>query len=297
MKVLICSDGSAQAENAVSFGGLVATGCQAEVHLIGITEKPGEEPVLLSALKRNQQYLQDKAVSATLVQRIGDPISEILKQTEETQYGLVVIGAVRKAREGAFWMSAKAYKLIKTIHQPVLTVIGQRNSIERILICSGGKPSIEKGVEFVSCVAKSLGAMVTIVHVMPEVPAIYSEIAARHEDVDALMLSSSNLAQNLRREKELLEKVGVQSAVKVRHGEVIRELLSEIRTGNYDLVVAGSSIPHGPFSTYVMGDVTMEIVNHSDCPVLVTRSEMPARPDIFSGFLSRFRTESGKSKG
>jgi nucleotide-binding universal stress UspA family protein len=209
---------------------------------------------------------------------------------------LVVIGAVRKARVGAFWMSAKAYKLIKSIPQPVLTVIGQRNTIRRILICSGGRPYIEKGIELASCVAKGLTAAVTIVHVMPEVPAMYSEIAARQDDVDALLHSSSNLAQNLRREKELLESAGVQSSIKIRQGEVIRELLAEIRTGNYDLVVTGSSITHGPFSTYVMGDVTREIVNQSECPVLVTRSDVSSRQDIFSGLLSRFRTNSGKSK-
>jgi nucleotide-binding universal stress UspA family protein len=296
MKLLICSDGSAQAENAVSFGGLVAGGCGSEVHLLGTAEKQGEEAVLLGALKRNQKNLQDRGVPATLIQRTGEPTSEILKQTQETHYDLVVIGAVRKARVGAFWMSAKAYKLIKSVQQPVLAVIGHRNAIKRILICSGGRPYIEKGVEMASCVAKGLGSRATIVHVMPEVPAMYSEIAARQDDVDALLKSSSNLAQNLRREKELLEKAGVQTTVKVRLGEVIRELLMEIRTGNYDLVVTGSSITHGRFSTYVMGDVTREIVNHSDCPVLVTRSEMPVRQDILSGLLSRFRTGSRKPK-
>jgi hypothetical protein len=39
--------------------------------------------------------------------------------------------------------------------------------------------------------------------------------------------------------------------------------------------------------TYIMGDVTREIVNRADCPVLVTRGEA-AKPELFGGFFSHF---------
>jgi hypothetical protein len=42
MKILICSDGSSQAENAVGFGGLIAAACGAETTILGITEKPAQ---------------------------------------------------------------------------------------------------------------------------------------------------------------------------------------------------------------------------------------------------------------
>ncbi len=36
MKMLFCSDGSNQAENAVRFGALIAAACQAETSILGI---------------------------------------------------------------------------------------------------------------------------------------------------------------------------------------------------------------------------------------------------------------------
>ena len=38
MKLLICTDGSTQAENAVRFGGLIAEKSGAETTILGITE-------------------------------------------------------------------------------------------------------------------------------------------------------------------------------------------------------------------------------------------------------------------
>ena len=129
MKFLICSDGSPQADNAIRFGGLVAAACQAEATLLGISEHPGEANALLEALKRGQQFLADKKVAVELVSKAGHPIEEILKRTQETHYDLIVIGAVRKGSSGPFWMSAKAYKIIKETKPSVLTVIGTRTSI------------------------------------------------------------------------------------------------------------------------------------------------------------------------
>src|SRR3954471_11946118 len=126
MKFLFCSDGSVQAENAIRFGSLIAAACHAEATILGITENSGDESALLQALARAQQLLKEKGVNAEIISKAGDPVEEIVKRTSETAFNLVVIGAVRKGNRGPFWMSAKAYKIIKGIAPPVLTVIGNR---------------------------------------------------------------------------------------------------------------------------------------------------------------------------
>src|SRR6266850_7373549 len=138
MKLLICTDGSAQAENAVRFGGMIAEKSQAEVTILAITEKPGEEDAIFDSLRRAQQTLKERGVNAEVITKAGEPIDEIVKRTEETNYDMAVIGAVRKGTRGPFLMSVKAYKIIKTIAPPVLVVIGNRAALKRILVCSGG---------------------------------------------------------------------------------------------------------------------------------------------------------------
>jgi nucleotide-binding universal stress UspA family protein len=278
VKILICNEGSEQAERAMRLGATIAAACQAEVTLLGIQESPGDSQLLLDSLKRGQSLLEDKKIHAELITKSGKPIEEIIKRTRETAYDLVVIGAPRKESRGAFWMSSKTYKLIKEIRPPVLCVAGKTTSINRILICSGGKPFIDNAVRLAGEIARGLAATVTLLHVTSEPPGILARLPNMEEDTDFLLRSQSELGQNLRREKETLEALRVRTEVKLRHGQVLDQILREIRDGNYDLVVTGSALSHG-FRTYILGDITREIVNRATCAVLVARGQpAPAGP-------------------
>jgi nucleotide-binding universal stress UspA family protein len=286
MKILICNDGSEQAERAMRLGTAIAAGCMAEVTLLGIKET-GDSQTLLDSLKRGQALLEDKKIQAELVTKSGKPIEEIIKRTHETTYDLVVIGAVRKSARGSFWMSSKTYKLIKEIRPPVLSVDGKSTAINRILICSGGKQYIDDAVRLTGEIARGLGATVTLLHVTSEPPGILAHLPQMEQDTALLLGSQSELGQNLRREKETLESFGVTTEVKLRHGSVLAEILREIREGNHDLVVTGSA-PSRSLRTYILGDVSREIVNHATCAVLVGRSQqIPAAPHFPFKWFSR----------
>ena len=272
MKILICSDGSEQAERAVRVGTAIAGGANAGVTLLGILEVPGASEAILESLKRAQALLADKKVQAELITKAGDPVEEILKRTEEASYDLVIIGAVRKAARGPFWMSSKSYKIIKRIKPPVLMVAGKSSAVRRVLICSGGGRYIDSAVHLTGQIARSTGATVTLLHVMPEPPAIYARLRRMEESAAWLLNSSSELGLNLRHEKEALESLGVPTEVGLRRGVVIEQILDEIDGGNYDLVVTGSALSRS-LRTYVLGDVTREIVNRANCAVLVVRTQ------------------------
>ena len=103
----------------------------------------------------------------------------------------------------------------------MLAVIGNRETIKRILVCSGGEKYIDRAVEFSGALAKAAGASITLFHVMAEPPAVYTDLIRMEEDVNLLLHSSSGLGQNLRREKELLEVMGVldRGAASARAGD------------------------------------------------------------------------------
>jgi nucleotide-binding universal stress UspA family protein len=271
MKMLICSDGSEQAERAIKLGTAIAAACQAEVSLLGISESTGPSDAILDSLKRGQNLLADHKISAEVIVKTGEPVAEIIKKTEETSYDLVVIGAVRKASRGAFWMSSKSYKIIKEIRPPVLMVSGKSGAIGRVLICSGGKSFIDPAVELTSKIAKGCGASVVLLHVLPEPPAIYAGLPRMDLDPAKILGSRSELGINLQREKETLESQGVRTEVRLRQGGVLQEILREAHQGEYDLVVTGSA-PSRNLRSYVLGDVSREIVNRIQGAVLVVRS-------------------------
>src|SRR6266852_1441779 len=100
MKLLICSDGSEQADRAIRLGAAIAAGTAAEVTLFGIFEAPGKSSAILDSLQRWQAIFADKKIPAELITKPGDPIAEIVKRTEADSYDLVIVGAVRKDMPG-----------------------------------------------------------------------------------------------------------------------------------------------------------------------------------------------------
>ncbi len=271
MRILICSDGTDTADNPARLGGRVAGPCHASVTLLGIAERPEADAPLRAALDSEAQLLRGFGIKPGIVLRAGEPIQQIMNQISSNPYDLVVIGARVKQTSGLYWRSQRTYELIKAIPLPVLIAGGEARPLNKLLVCTGGKRYIEAAVELTGQIAASVGASVTLLHVMAEPPAIYADLVRLEEDVEALLAAGSELGRNLRAQKENLEKLGVTVQVRVRHGIVLDQVFSELRDGNHDMIVTGSSQARGALRHYIMGDLTRSIVNRADCPVLVAR--------------------------
>jgi nucleotide-binding universal stress UspA family protein len=269
MNILICSDGTPASDNAARLGGIVAGATQAQVMLLGIAEDPSDEQPLRQALDQEANILRRAGVEPRILVQSGEPIARILSETFANKYDIIVIGSRRRNASG------RSYEIIKSIEPPVLVAIGTRERLSRILLCSGGKHFIDDAVRLTGALAAALHAEVTLFHVMAEPPAIYAHLLELEEDVTALLASGSELGRNLVAEKKALEKLGVAVNIRVRHGFIIDQLLDEMREGNYDLIVTGSSRARGPLRHYIMGDVTQRILDSTQCSVLVARSQRP----------------------
>jgi nucleotide-binding universal stress UspA family protein len=247
----------------------------AETTLLGIAETSEDEQPLREALHAQAQSLQQRGVSPDIVVQFGEPVLQIVQQTSKNKYDLVVIGARWTGAVGHYWRSKKTYEVIKAIEPPVLVGIGERKELKRFVVCTGGKEFIEQAVKFTGQLAAAVGASVTLLHVMAEPPAMYADLVRMEENVDQLLQSNSELGTNLRRQKRELDRLGVPAEVHLRHGIVIDQVFEEARAGNYDLIVTGTSQARGLFRHYIMGDLTRDILNRSNVPVLVARAGLP----------------------
>ena len=290
MNILICSDGTPASDGAAQLGGALARATKAEITLFGIVENPGEGQPLRQALDRETAILRQSGVELRTVVENGEPTAQIVRETSAHKYDLIVIGSRRKNHSGHFWQSQRTYEIIKAVAPPVLVAIGRNERLSRILLCSGGKRFIDDAVRLTGTLAAALGAEVTLFNVMAEPPAIYAHLIEMEEDVDALLDSQSELGRNLAAEKKVLEKLGVVVNVRVRHGFIVEQLLNEIRDGNYDLIVSGSSRARGPLQHFIMGDVTEAILENAECSVLVARSQpMEPRTGLWQSMMRLFR--------
>ena len=284
MTILICSDGTPPSDNATHIGGLLANATHARTTLLGIAEQSVDEGALRQALEKQATALLNVSVDPRIVVGSGEPILQILSETSAKKYDLVVIGARHKESSGLFWRSQRTYELIKTIEPPVMVAIGKREHLARFLVCTGGKHYIDEAVKLTANLAAALDAEVTLLHVMPEPPAIFANLTRMESDVDALLASGSDLGRSLSAQREAFQKLGVTVHIRLRHGLVADEVFKEVDEGDYDVIVSGSSRARGPLRHYIMGDLTRSILNRSQCPVLVARS---ASVKSGAGFLLR----------
>jgi len=262
-------------ENVIELAALLAGPLKAEITLLGIAEKSGDERPLSEALERQAQSLRTQSAQLNIVVGSGEPVRQILDQTSKTGYDLVIVGARWTGATGHYWRSERTYEVIKAIQPPVLVAIGERKQLKRFLICTGGKEFIEQAVHFTGEIAAGLGASVTLLHVMAEPPAIYVNLVPLEENVDRLLESKSELGTNLLREKRDLERLAVPAEVRLRHGIAIDQIFEEVSAGDYDLIVTGTSQARGLLGHYIMGDLTRSILNRANCPVLVARAGKP----------------------
>src|SRR5256885_10823717 len=278
MRILICSDGTDPGDKPVVLGGLVAAPTKAKTTLLGIAEMTADENPLRQALESEAEKLKKFGISPEIVLRAGEPIREILEQTKASAYDITIIGARRKNSSGPYWRSGKTYEVIKAIPTPVLLATGLCETLKSFIVCTGGKKYIDAAVQLTGQLAAAVGASVTLLHVMAEPPAIYADLVQLEEDVERLLRSGSELGRNLLAQKQSLEKLGILVEVRVRHGFVIDQIFADVSERGHDLVVTGSSPTRGPLGHYIMGDVTREIVNRANVPVLVARSAKGGAP-------------------
>jgi len=284
MTILICSDGTPASDNAIHVGSLLASATHARTTLLGIAEQSAEEEALRQALDDQATALLAVGVDPLIVLGSGEPILQILSETSANKYDLVVIGARHKESRGLFWRSQRTYELIKAIEPPVMVAIRKCERLARFLVCTGGKHYIDEAVKLTANLAAALDAEVTLLHVMPEPPAIFANLARMESDVDVLLASGSDLGRSLSAQRGAFQKLGVTVHIHLRHGLVADKVFKEVDEGDYDVIVSGSSRARGPLRHYIMGDLTRTILNRSQCPVLVVRS---AGVKSGAGFLLR----------
>ena len=245
MKILICSDGMPAADNATKLGAMLAGPLRADTTLLGIAEKSGDESILREALENQAEWLRQKNVSPQIAIGAGDPVRQIVNETAKAKYDLVIIGARKTGSTGPHWRSEKTYEVIKSISPPVLVAMGEWAQLKRFLVCTGGREYIDEAIQLTGKLASAVGSSVTLLHVMAEPPAMYADLVQMEEDVASLLASDSELGRNLKAEKQVLEKLGVPTQVRIRHGLVVDQVFEEVGEGDYDLIVSGSSRARG----------------------------------------------------
>lgn len=259
-------------EPVVTYGGVVAKATNSPITLLHVSptaEAMDSADMTLSALTK---MFSD--IDMMTIIRCGDLIKESLDELKSGKYGLLIIGAPHGRWLGDYPMSRTTRSIVNRSRVSVLVVRQSRQSLKRILICTGGAdvsiPVIEAGAK----IASVTKASATLLHIVSSVPSMYTGLGEIEESLSELLQTETPTAKHLRAGARILSSYDVMANLELRYGMVVDEILKKSVKGHYDLIIAGATDKSKRLKNIFMGDVVGELIDRALSPLLLVKKSL-----------------------
>jgi nucleotide-binding universal stress UspA family protein len=243
MKILVYTDGSDQAEEAASLLRSLGAATGAEVTILGVSEMSADNPAVEQSADRIEQDLEQEGSEVKTVLKSGEPTNELVDEAKRGSYDLVIVARTPKRRPARLALRSTTKQLAKNVPAHLLITRNVPDKLRRILICTGAEEPSEDTIKLAGLLTAGSGAEVFLLHVMSQV-ALRADSHAEdlEETAEQAMDHHTPEGDHLAHAVETLRQLGVESDITplIRHGLVVDEVLTEIKEGDYDLLVLGS---------------------------------------------------------
>jgi nucleotide-binding universal stress UspA family protein len=271
MRMLICTIGSKRRKCTLRFATEVAKALSGSVTLLGIVGKDKDKDTLRATLSRTVKRLEDHGIAVSLQIEAGSAESIVMAELEQEIYDLIALGALAGKRSRRMFFATFGMHILERSQSSVLLIKGNTPELSRVLICTSGAEQAHLAVWAGASIACGAQAQATVLHVVDALPAMYTGLEQMEETLAELLQSDTEQARELKWAAQVVKAECDISELKLRRGIVTEEILREAEMGSHDLIVLGSSQASGGLVRALMGDVTREIINRADRPVLVVR--------------------------
>jgi nucleotide-binding universal stress UspA family protein len=277
MRILIATGGAAHSNLAVQMGS----------YIMGtrFTSESGSVATLLMVIKHEAECSRGEAVLAGAITqmdlerndvqtriRIGNPAKEIIREIEERNYDLVILGSRPTHALLTRLLGSTAEWVIAHATCPVIVVKGNPTPIQRILLCVTAVEIPSQHTLFTRRLVSHLGTpcKITVLHVMSQIsagPRAPNEWQL-YADASELIRAHEPEGNLLEQDMAALQMPMVEVRPRIRHGQVVDEILSEAQEGSYDLIAIGAHQARG-WERFLLDDLAHQITVKADRPVLI----------------------------
>ena len=279
MRILVTSDGPDTLKRAADYTALFAS--DADVTLLTLYSQEDQEA------EATESYA---TVTEDLEERTGKPVDAgiergsaedlILQEVESGNYDLVVLGIHHQRKLSRLRPKQVAQHLAGRLSVPLLVVFPAWRRLDRILVWTAGEDPDELALRLAGQMASEVGAEVTVLHVMSQVPLrADADVEDLERDAEALIEHRTHEGKFLERALSILEARGVPAErceVKVRRGLTVDEIIGESEEGDFDLVVVGAlevstDEAWHELRELVQEDLAERVLMEAERPVLIAR--------------------------
>ena len=272
---LIVTNGFKGTWPAIEYGAWLAKAMKVKVTLLGVTETQNPAAIddygpLEEIFQPAVELFQQHGLEHNLEVQNGDAERIITEKANSGDFITIVspLGRPQFRR----WLTGRSIRhLMESIQGPILYVPESRLPLKKILISIGGIGYEVAAENLAFDIAKSVGAEVTIMHVVPPTNLDYPSTRDVREHVNDLAQTNTLPGRGLRTALEIAQQEGLKASVTARQGPIVEEILAEVKQGNYDIVCMGSPYSASGLRQIYSPNVTAEIAEAVHRPVLIAR--------------------------
>jgi nucleotide-binding universal stress UspA family protein len=275
LEVLIATNGYKETRMAIEYGLWLAVRMRTKITLLGVTEKLNPAAIddhhpLEDIFEEAVSLFEEQAVEYSLEVQNGEAEQVIPVKANRGDYITVVSPLGRPPLKR--WLTGRSLRpLMEKIKGPILYVPQTRLPVKKMLVSIGGLEYTEAAEDLAFKIATACRADVAIMHVIPPTDLDYPSARAVWEHVNDLAETDTLPGRSLRKGLELAKQAGLTARIVTRKGDVVEQILAEIKDGNYDMVCMGSPYSAHSLRQLYAPNVTADVAESAHCPMLTAR--------------------------
>ncbi len=271
LPILLCTNGCGSTEPALEYGLWLAGALGAPVNLLGIIETEGQQACVEALLEETARKLEEKGLEYSAALERGRGSVVIAREAEAGRY-LTIFGPLGRPTWRRVIQGRSFRRVMARVSGPLLYVPRAPLQLKRLLVCQGGLGYASQAEQVGLYLARRLGAQVTLLHVVEPVTLQYPTAQEVHAHWRAVEETDTPQGRRLRESLAEVQAAGLEGEIRVRHGNIVHEILDEIQSGSYDLVAMGSAYSAHALRRMYLPNVTAEVAEAAGCPVLTARA-------------------------
>jgi len=181
---------------------------------------------------------------------------------------LVAFGEPKQSLLKRLQTACLGCRAITGLPTSVLVIRQPRQPIKNILLILRIEETDEPAVEWADRLARSSGAAVTILPIVPWLPAMHNLGSRIQPEMNVLLSPNTPSGQQLDQIVHQLAHRHIEYDLHLRQGKPDHQIREEVSQGIYDLIIIGAE-PYGRFFRLLLGELVAPLLRWVDLPLLI----------------------------
>jgi nucleotide-binding universal stress UspA family protein len=268
---------------AIEYGAWIAQNMRTRLILTGVVEPGDAEHPVEGIFSRAVTLFQEKNIDYSLELERG-LVEETISQRADLQkaFGsspgpeqILCLGPFGRPQVRRMLVGNSFRRIMSIVRIPILYVPAIRVPLKQVLICMGGLGYTFTAEQLGLSVARMNRAAVTLLTVVPPVDLDYPEARKIRDNWKNLAESDTLPGRSLREGLKRAREAGLETRVTIRHGKIVEQILAEVKEGGYELICMGSQYSAHGLRQFYTPNITADVAEISQCPILTVRYREP----------------------